>query len=420
MKRFAFSVSLLAVAIAAVAAEPSISDVSVCQLWPWSGDVDIAFTVSGTNTDVTITAQYDGVAPFVLAEKDMSGDFLDAAPGRRHVRWSPARAGLDAKTLVNFRVLSVEPDTTDRTYLILNLKDGSYRYMAAPPEDGWKSNPAYYQTNMVFRRIPGGEAVLGLPTDLLDHIEAGSGRVPHMKTHRATLSSDYYMAVFLTTDAQHKYVMARAADTVLDVSGYNAARSDTVSYDALRGTDSDDGIDWPNTQYAVAGTSIVAAYRKVVANTFSSGWIIDLPSTVQWERAARADTPTNWLWSVGGTVDDSMEEITNVLDQVAVWIHDQGDKSRTVGQRLPNGWGLYDMIGLGFVWTADWYGNSTTYYSGTDPVGPASGTYRARRSAVYNAGVLDYYTTAAIGTNGSNSKHNYRLCIHLKSLFSGR
>ena len=46
-----------------VFAEATIENVVVRQLWPWSGDVDIAFTVTGTtNTAVKFTAQYDGVS----------------------------------------------------------------------------------------------------------------------------------------------------------------------------------------------------------------------------------------------------------------------------------------------------------------------------------------------------------------------
>ena len=44
----------------------------------------------------------------------------------------------------------------------------------------------------------------------------------------------------------------------------------------------------------------------------------------------------------------------------------------------------------------------------------------ARRSAAYNTATLDYFLTAIIGTNSSNMAQNYRLCIHLRSLFKGK
>ena len=409
-----FAASILACAASADTA--TISDVTVRQLWPWSGDVDIGFTVSGTNTAVKFVAQYDGVEPFELKEHDLSGDFFNAAPGRRHVRWSPARAGLAADSLTNFRILSVTPDATDHTYMILNLVDGSYTFAAAEPEGGWLANPEHYRTKMVFRRIPAGTATLGLTSGLKSKL----GTSAHSARHTATISSDYYLAVFPATSAQNYYALQRLAGSNPDVSSYTAKISDTgTSYDGLRGTPAGDNIDWPNTKYAVAGGSTVAAYRSLVAKTFSADWNLDLPTVVQWEYAARATTPTDQLWSVGGTVDDSFETYTNCLDQIATWFHNaSANPTLLVGQNRPNGWGLYDMLGLCYEWNLDWYSNSTTPYSGTDPVGPSSGTYRSRHSGnTSNITNWGYLTTAGIGTNGSNSKHYYRLCIHLKSLF---
>ena len=145
MKNAVLAVSILAT----VVAQAAIENVTVRQLWPWSGDVDIAFTVTGSeNTAVKFTAQYDGVEPFVIPEGQLSGDFFDVAPGRRHARWRVDRAGLAGKTLFNLQI-TAEPDATDHTYLILNLVDGSYTYTAAEPEGGWFNASAdYYKTKM--------------------------------------------------------------------------------------------------------------------------------------------------------------------------------------------------------------------------------------------------------------------------------
>jgi sulfatase modifying factor 1 len=50
------------------------------------------------------------------------------------------------------------------------------------------------------------------------------------------------------------------------------------------------------------------------------------------------------------------------------------------GQKQPNAYGLYDMLGNVWQWTADWYGEK--YYGVSekqDPAGPPGGTLRALR-----------------------------------------
>ena len=423
MKRTVLSAVLISFALPLCAVEPGFTNVIARQRWPWSPKVDIDFTVTGTNTCAKFIAQYDGVEPFTLAEKDLEGDFgFELKPGLHHVAWDPVRAGLGATVLKNFRV-TVAVDTTDRTYLILDLTDGSYTYAATVPEGGWiAADPANARSKMVFRRIPAGTFYMGLPADMMStdtvccrYLTNNSDR-NIVKGRSMTISTDYYMAVFKTTTAQHICVTNSAAGNVVDVSSRDITFQN-CSYSALRGS-VNQFINWPTTRFAVTDTSVIAAYRKVAQ--LPRSWRIDLPTSAQWERAAKADTPTNQYWSVGGRAEDSYETLTNHIEKIVVWQYSStvtgSTQRKRVGNLQPNGWGLYDFVGVSFEWALDWRGYTSTQ---TDPVGPVSNSdnVRSRRGAYpsVDANKFHWFTTAWVGQyTPDNSTPGYRLCIHLK------
>jgi formylglycine-generating enzyme required for sulfatase activity len=109
-----------------------------------------------------------------------------------------------------------------------------------------------------------------------------------------------------------------------------------------------------------------------------------LPTEAEWEYAARAGT-------TGATYGRR--------DSVAWYEENSGRETHPVGQKRPNAWGLYDMLGNVWEWTGDWYGE----YSGTvtDPTGPARGSFRVGRGgswaydARYARAALRRYNTPA-------------------------
>ncbi|MBI4568686.1 MAG: formylglycine-generating enzyme family protein [Planctomycetes bacterium] len=101
-----------------------------------------------------------------------------------------------------------------------------------------------------------------------------------------------------------------------------------------------------------------------------------LPSEAEWEYACRAGTTTRWSFGDG----------ESALGEHAWYGANSGGTTHPVGQKKPNGWGLYDMHGNVCEWCEDWYHDS---YGGA----PADGSaWISNKSAprVLRGGSWDY------------------------------
>jgi formylglycine-generating enzyme required for sulfatase activity len=102
------------------------------------------------------------------------------------------------------------------------------------------------------------------------------------------------------------------------------------------------------------------------------GWeVCHLLTEAQWEYAARAGTKTEWY--------------DNDLDAIAWYRENSGGETHEVGQKRPNAWGLYDMLGNVWEWVQDWYDEDYYQYSPpVDPQGPDAGAHRVSRGGGWN------------------------------------
>ena len=212
-------------------------------------------------------------------------------------------------------------------------------------------------TNLVW--ISPGVFTLGSPTNELHRssIEGPQTLV--------TISRGFWMGKYEVTQGDYLAVVAT------NPSYYNGDRSGPPDNDQDYGLDLTrpvEMVSWNDaTNYCAQLTLLERAAGRIPTNG-----VYRLPTEAEWEYACRAGTTTRFHYG-----DDP--DYTNLFQYA--WYYDTGDlQTHSVGQLLPNPWGLYDMAGNVWEWCRDWYG---PYPGGslTDPQGPATGTYRVWRGA---------------------------------------
>jgi formylglycine-generating enzyme required for sulfatase activity len=165
---------------------------------------------------------------------------------------------------------------------------------------------------------------------------------------------------------------------------------------------------WKRYRVATGGPAFDADDNFPVANvTWDESaafcrWIGGrLPTEAEWEYAARAGNTTarygdldSIAWYAGNSGKERIDtsKLARTMEEQAEYqkhLIDNGNRPHRVGQKQPNAWKLYDMLGNSGQWTSDWY--SLMYYNAfikttlaTDPVGPNEGQFRVVRGGGWN------------------------------------
>jgi formylglycine-generating enzyme required for sulfatase activity len=103
-----------------------------------------------------------------------------------------------------------------------------------------------------------------------------------------------------------------------------------------------------------------------------------LPTEAEWEYAARA----------GSTGEFCYGSDKDLLPQYAWCVVNAKDRTWPGGTKLPNAWGLFDMLGNVTEWCWDSF-SSYTAEAVTDPTGPTARSARVNRGGAFDHGVSD-------------------------------
>jgi len=221
--------------------------------------------------------------------------------------------------------------------------------LIALPMPGSSGNPQDYvelvKSRLVIVRVPAGTFQMG--TDKViradDHWKACS-ECParndvERPVHRVTVS-EFWMGQFSVTQQQWQEVMGTNPSYFR-----NAGPKAPVEQ-----------VSWKDIQAFLA---------KV--NTIQARWTVRLPTEAEWEYAARA-----------GSTGETYEP----LDDIAWYGENGSHTTHPGGQKLPNAFGLYDMLGNVWQWCQDWFGPYSPG-SAIDPQGPPAGELRITRGGCF-------------------------------------
>ena len=355
-----------AAAVAATGANAaSVTIDSVTQRWPWNNKIDITYTVTDGQTltvdpandvymKLVFTATING-STYTIDGSAIGASATGSSQGTQHtVTWTPPA---DLKVKASGCTMSASLYAADAPsgddYMVIDLEESDSSkavtfegllYSQALSNARYNTSE-YKTTKLVLRKVPRWADRAALPNAAstlasLSGYPTGHSNIAFGTTFKNTATNwvtktDYYISVFPVTQAQYTgFGLANTSkytsSTTLPVESmsYNILRSGTRAGTALPTGDSrSEGSFFQRLNYATG-------------NTFA----FDLPTEVMWEIACRAGSTGKWYWDSDATPSDYV-------------VYKKGTSGTTeeVGGKLPNDWGLYDMVGNVYSFCLDDY-----------------------------------------------------------------
>jgi formylglycine-generating enzyme required for sulfatase activity/serine/threonine protein kinase len=232
---------------------------------------------------------------------------------------------------------------------------------------------------MTLKLIPDGEFFMGSPDDA---IEAENDEKPQ---HRVRITKPYYLGACEVTQAQYEAVMGNnpshfsangaGKDRVAGQSTEQCPVENVSWFDAIKFCNKLSEKEGRKPFYEIDGKEVR------VPDWSRQGY--RLPTEAEWELACRANAPTWTRFSFG----DSVSEL-----RLYGWFNGNSElRTRPVGQKRPNAFGVYDMHGNVWEWCWD-VGLDGFFYKRSppvDPLGLSGAGGRIIRGGAWNSGPRD-------------------------------
>ena len=341
MNRIAFLFAAISVTMSAAADVPSVSSVSFS---PGSGRdaAVISYTLENAPAVVTVDVQTNALADgsgewtsiggISMGELQGDANRLVSASGRKTAAWLPgtywqnnALPAAQMRVVVKAWETNSPPD-----YLVVNLtgnKNDVRFYVSTNDFPGGFSSRAYKTTKLVMRKIPAKNVVwlMGSPARLDD----ANNATTNSPAHRVMLTYDYYAGIYELTQSQYVNIGGVNESKFADEENADVLPAEKLSYATVRGAIAT--YKWATNGHSVDSSSPIGKLRE------KSGIAdMDFPTEAEWEYACRAGSSTE-LYS------DLAKTAANV--RYIAWTRTDTSKTKEVGTKPPNAWGLYDTIG---------------------------------------------------------------------------
>jgi len=185
---------------------------------------------------------------------------------------------------------------------------------------------------------------LGMAAFDLEQTRFANSYKDEMPAHRVTLTKPFYMGKYEVTITQYQQITK-----IPGLVGGPNNPSDSVSWQGAK------------------------EFCQMASQ--ASGEVVRLPTEAEWEYSCRAGTRT--LYPTGDQTAD--------LERASWYKSNSHGTTHSVGEKEPNSFGLYDMLGNVWESCGDWYEEG--YYTRSpevDPLGPQSGEYIVLRGGSYH------------------------------------